>query len=55
MEQRLCKSCNKTFTGDDEICNECKINKGGSDDKMNKLAGTIEALAVMRSYKEVKK
>lgn len=55
MEQRICKSCNKTFTGDGEFCNKCKINKGSTDNEMNRLAGTIEALAVMKSYKELKK
>ena len=55
MEQMICKNCKKTFTGNDEVCNECKTNKGSTDDKMNRLASTIEALAVMKSYKEFKK
>jgi len=55
MEQRTCKNCNKIFTGDDELCSECKINKGSTDGKSDRLSATIEALAVMKSYKELKK
>jgi len=55
MEHKICKNCNKSFRGNDEFCDACKIIKGKTDDKMNKLIGTTEALAVMKSYKELRK
>ena len=55
MESKNCIQCNNIFVGQEDICDNCKISNGVAQEKMTKLEGAIEALAVLKSYKEIKK
>ncbi|MBU5313379.1 hypothetical protein KQI38_15250 [Tissierella carlieri] len=55
MTIRNCKQCEKSFIGEGEICNICEMESIKENDDMTKLAGTIEALALLKSMKESSK
>lgn len=54
MELRNCNICNREFSNEGEICNICRQENTQSD-KMRRLEGTIDALATLKTYKELKK
>ncbi|WFA08649.1 hypothetical protein [Tissierella sp. Yu-01] len=54
MELKNCIRCNSSYDGEGELCTNCKF-ESKEDKKMTKLEGTIDALATLRAYKEVKR
>lgn len=52
MPTKVCANCKQFFSGNDEICDNCKFFKNKKIEQMANLVGAVEMLAMLRGMKD---
>lgn len=52
MTTKVCANCQQFFSGDDNLCENCKFIKDKKIEQMANLVGAMEMLAILREVKE---
>lgn len=52
MSTKVCVNCKQVFSGEDNICQNCKFIKEKKVEQMANFVGAMEMLAVLRGAKD---